>query len=219
MAFPPDRAAPPGPAGGTPPNPAGVTPAAAAGPRARRSDALRNRERLLKAAGKAFARDGAASLNEIAKLAGVGPGTLYRHFPSRQDLILAVYQDGIDQLVGSVPALLAAHPPLAALRVWFRRLAGYVRIKHGLGEALSTAVVQAAVDEAYAPVTAAVALLLKAAEGEGAIRPGVDPADLLLLMGALWRVPAGAAGEAQAERILDLAVNSLTKDSESAAQG
>ncbi|MDR1428639.1 MAG: hypothetical protein LBJ08_12945, partial [Bifidobacteriaceae bacterium] len=130
-----------------------------------------------------------------------------------------VYQDGISQLVGSVPVLLAAHPPLAALRVWFRRLAGYVRIKHGLGEALSTAAVQTAVDQAYAPVTRAVGCLLEAAEREGTIRPGVDPADFLLLMGALWRVPAGAAGEAQAERILDLAIHSLTKDTEPPAQG
>ncbi|MDR1441820.1 MAG: TetR/AcrR family transcriptional regulator [Bifidobacteriaceae bacterium] len=194
-----------------PPNPAGATPSATAQPRGRRQDALKNRERILQTASEAFARDGAASLNQIAKLAGVGPGTLYRHFPSRENLILAVYQDGISQLVGAVPALLEVHPPLVALRVWFRRLAGYVRIKHGLGEALSSAVVQAVVDETYAPVTGAVASLLGAAEREGTIRPGVDPADFLLLMGALWRVPAGAAGEAQAERILDLAINSLAK--------
>jgi AcrR family transcriptional regulator len=194
----------------TSPNP-GAGGSAAGLPHARRSDALKNRERILKAADEAFARDGTSSLNQIAKLAGVGPGTLYRHFPSREDLILAVYQDGISQLVGAVPTLLATQPPLAALRVWFRRLAGYVRIKHGLGEALSTAAVQTAVDEAYAPVIGAVGRLLEAAEREGAIRAGVDPADFLLLMGALWRVPVGDVGEAQAERVLDLAVNALAE--------
>lgn len=77
-----------------------------------------------------------ASLNSIAKRAGVGPGTLYRHFPTREALILEVHRHDVGRLVGSVPDVLAAHAPLDALRQWFTTLAAYVRIKHGLGEAL-----------------------------------------------------------------------------------
>src|SRR5580692_3261912 len=85
----------------------------------RRSDALRNRERILSVAYGAFRDDPEASLNTIAKLAGVGPGTLYRHFPTREDLILALYQHEVQAVVDSVPEVLAEREPLDALRVWF----------------------------------------------------------------------------------------------------
>ena len=99
-----------------------------------RSDAQRNREHVLRIAHDAFAESGATSLNEIAKRAGVGPGTLYRHFPTREALILAVYQHDIERLVDSVPRVLAANTPLDAFRRWFRTLADYVRVKRGLGD-------------------------------------------------------------------------------------
>src|SRR6201993_3769017 len=104
-----------------------------------RSDAQRNREHILQIAHDAFAESGATSLNEIAKRAGVGAGTLYRHFPTREALILAVYRHDIERHVKAVPRLLAQHEPLDALRIWFEQLAHYVRVKHGLGEALNTA--------------------------------------------------------------------------------
>ena len=81
-----------------------------------RSDAQRNREHILRIAHDALAESGATSLNEIAKRAGVGPGTLYRHFPTREALILAVYQHDIERLVDSVPRVLAANAPLDAFR-------------------------------------------------------------------------------------------------------
>ena len=102
----------------------------------RRSDAQRNRDHILQVAHDAFAESGTTSLNEIAKRAGVGPGTLYRHFPTREALILAVYRRDMQRLVDSVPDVLAIHPPLDAFRFWFHTLAEYVRVKHGLGEAL-----------------------------------------------------------------------------------
>src|SRR5260221_9806044 len=121
-----------------------------------RADALRNREHLLLAAHDAFAESDAASLNSIAKRAGVGPGTLYRHFPTREALILAVYRHDVQVLVDSVTDVLAGHKPLEAFRVWFERLADYVRIKHGLGEALNSAAAPKGVNETYQAVTQAV---------------------------------------------------------------
>jgi AcrR family transcriptional regulator len=175
----------------------------------RRADALRNRERILSVAHRAFSDDADVSLNTIAKLAGIGPGTLYRHFPTREDLILALYQHDVQVLVDSVPQVLAEQEPLYALRVWFLRLAQYVRLKHGLGEALYTAAAQNVINDTYAPVTAAVGQLLDAAEQAGQVRPGLDPADVLLLMGFLWRVGPGEPGELQAERTLDIVIHGL----------
>lgn len=176
---------------------------------AMRADALLNRERILAVAYPAFADDPVVSLNSIAKLAGVGAGTLYRHFPTREDLILAVYRQEVQSLVEAVPGILAAYPPLEALRVWFLRLADLVRVKHGLGEALQTAAAQDVVNETYAPVTAAIGVLLRACETTGDVRPGLEPADVLLLMGFLWRVGPGDGGEDQARRVLDLAIGGL----------
>ncbi|ONH59428.1 TetR family transcriptional regulator [Frankia sp. CcI49] len=176
-----------------------------------RADAQRNRAHLLDVAAAAFAEDGTTSLNEIAKRAGVGAGTLYRHFPTREALILAVYQHDISRLVDSVEAVLAAYPgdPLAALRAWYIQLANYVRLKHGLGEALHTAAARAVIDESHAPVAAATATLLDACAAVGAVRPGLDPADVMQLMGFLWRVSDDPRGRAQADRLLDLAIDAL----------
>jgi AcrR family transcriptional regulator len=179
----------------------------------RRSDALRNRERILVVAYGAFVDDPGVSLNTIAKLAGVGPGTLYRHFPTRENLILALYQREVQAVVDSVPELLAEREPLDALRVWFLRLAHYVRLKHGLGEALHSAAAQNVINDTYAPVTAAIDQLLKAAEQAGQLRSGLDPADVLLLMGFLWRVGPDKSGGAQAERILEIVIQGLQAES------
>jgi len=174
-----------------------------------RADAQQNHERILQVAHDALAESGDASLNSIAKRAGVGAGTLYRHFPTREALILAVYRHDVQVLVDSVAGALAGREPLDAFRIWFERLADYVRIKHGLGEALHSAAAQDVVSETYAPVTAAVGELLAACEAARAVRPGLDPADVLLLMGFLWRVGPGEDGRAQAARLFDLVVDGL----------
>ncbi len=172
-----------------------------------RADAQQNRGRILQAAHDAFAESDDASLNSIAKRAGVGAGTLYRHFPTREALILAVYRHDVQVLAGSVAEVLVECEPLDAFRMWFDRLADYVRIKHGLGEALHSAAVQDVVNETYAPVTAAVGELLAACEAAKVLRPGLDPADVLLLMGFLWRVGPGEDGKAQAARLFDLVID------------
>ncbi|MCI2423372.1 TetR/AcrR family transcriptional regulator [Saccharopolyspora sp. K220] len=172
-----------------------------------RADALQNREHILQVAHDAFMQDGATSLNVIAKRAGVGAGTLYRHFPTREALILAVYQHDVRKLVDQVDDLLAEHAPLDAFRSWFETLADYVRLKHGLGEALHTAAAQRIINDTYAPVIGAVSVLLKACEDNGSVRAGLDPGDVLLLMGFMWRVGADDEGKAQARRIMDLAID------------
>jgi AcrR family transcriptional regulator len=177
--------------------------------RTQRQAAAQNRLAILAAAHELLAESATVSMNEIAKSAGVGAGTLYRHFPTREDLILAVYRHDVHSLVGSVDEVLAAHPPLAALTTWFETLAAYIRVKHGLGEALHNAAIQHAIDETYAPVVAAVATLLDACVADGSVRPGLDPADVLLLMGYLWRVGPGPDGIAQSRRLTQIVLEGL----------
>jgi AcrR family transcriptional regulator len=177
--------------------------------RTQRQAAAHNRLAILAAAHELLAESATVSMNEIAKRAGVGAGTLYRHFPTREDLILAVYRHDVHNLVGSVDQILAAHPPLVAFTTWFETLAAYIRVKHGLGEALHNAAVQHAIDETYAPVVAAVAKLLDACVSDGSVRPGLDPADVLLLMGYLWRVGPGEDGIAQSRRLTQIVLDGL----------
>jgi AcrR family transcriptional regulator len=174
-----------------------------------RADARLNRERILDAARDALTVSSDASLNSIAKKAGVGPGTLYRHFPTREALVLAVYRHDVQQLVDSAPVLLEQHLPLDALRLWFDRLAYYGRIKHGLADVLHAATSDGLVGETYGPVIGAITLLLQACEDAGSIRPGLDPDDVLLLMGFLWRLDPSRDWQARANRLLDLVMDGL----------
>jgi AcrR family transcriptional regulator len=166
------------------------------------------REAILAAALELFAERGfhGTAVPLVADKAGVGAGTLYRHFPTREALILAVYQHDVQRLTESVDDVLARHKPLDALVVWLERLADYVRLKHGLGEALNTAAAQEVVNSTYAPVTAAIGKLLQACEEAGAVRAGLDPGDVLLLMGFLWRVGPGPDGNDQARRVMEMVI-------------
>jgi AcrR family transcriptional regulator len=177
--------------------------------RTQRTAAARNRVAILEVAHELLAESATVSMNEIAKRAGVGAGTLYRHFPTREDLILAVYRHDVQKLVDSVDEALAAHPPLEAFTTWFETLAAYIRVKHGLGEALHNAAIQNAIDETYAPVVAAVTTLLDACVADGSVRPGLDPADVLLLMGYLWRVGPGRDGLAQGRRLTGIVLDGI----------
>lgn len=175
-----------------------------------RTDAQENRARILEVARDALAASADVSLNSIAKQAGVGAGTLYRHFPNRDALVLAVYRNEIERLVEWVPELLAERPPLVALRSWIERLAFYVKIKHGLGDALSGATRENIVGETYGPVVGAIGVLLRACEEGGVVRGGLDADDVLLLVGCLWRVGSGEGAEAQGRRLLDLIMAGLS---------
>ena len=172
-----------------------------------RSDARENRDRILEVARRALAESGETSLNRIAQLADVGPGTLYRHYPTREALVLAVYQRDVETLVDSVAARLAANPPLEALRGWITELVRYMRIKHGLGDALSPGARRSVTEQSYGPVIAAITQMLDAGKQDGSIRADADPADLLLLTAALWRAPEGEQDRSQ--RMLGLVIDGL----------
>jgi AcrR family transcriptional regulator len=174
-----------------------------------RADAAKNREHILAVAREALRESGDAPMIGIARLAGVGPGTLYRHFPSREALIAAVYKEDVAQLVRLVPQLLAAHAPLDAFRAWFRTLADFVQLKQGLGEALQSPVVQEEVTSAYAPVVSAVGALIAACAADGSMRSGLDPEDVLVMMSFMTRVRPVPAAAARADRAMELAINGL----------
>lgn len=152
-----------------------------------RSDARENRERILAAAREAFSEDGSTSMNQVAQRAGVGAGTLYRNFPTREALLLAVYENEVEQLTGNVTGLLAGLPPLEALRRWTTGLVDAMRRKHGLGDALSPAAKQAITEQTYEPVVAAIDRLLEAGKKDGTVRTDADAGDFLQLTAALWR--------------------------------
>ncbi|MEV7449836.1 TetR/AcrR family transcriptional regulator [Streptomyces nigra] len=172
-----------------------------------RSDARENRARILAAAREALGEDGATSMNQIAQRAGVGPGTLYRNFPTREALVLAVYQDEVTRITGTVPDLLGELPPLEALRTWTLDLVEAMRRKHGLGEALSPSAHQAMSEQSYGPVITAITELLDAGKKDGSIRADAEPGDFLQLTGALWR--AAAVPEDRAPRMLALILDGL----------
>ncbi len=177
-----------------------------------RADARANRDRILDVARDALATDPAASLNSIAKAAEVGAGTLYRHFPSRESLVLGVYRKEIDALVALAPTLLAKHPPLQAFRIWCDRLAKFGRMKYGVADIVHAATSNQDLQETYWPMLGAVRQLIRACEGSGDIRRGTAPEDFLVFVGLLWRIPPNSAGEARVKRLLALAFRGLGAD-------
>ena len=150
--------------------------------RAPRADACRNRDRLLEVASAAFARDGVeASLERIAKDAGVGVGTLYRHFPNRDALMEAVYRHNLDQLIADADDLSETKPPVEALEEFMQRFVGYVATKKGLAAHLKT-VLSADSDlftSSQERMKATVTRLVTAAAESGGIRSDVDAGDLI----------------------------------------
>jgi AcrR family transcriptional regulator len=180
----------------------------------RRADTRRNNERILAAAGASLARSGEISFNAIAKEAGVGIGTVYRHFPTPEALILAVYQFEVRHLVEIVPDLLRADPPDVAFHVWVTdHLAHYMVTKRGLANALRAAVTGDDVhDRALSEITDAIAALVKANVEAGTVRPGLEPRTVLRgLCGLLPLDPSGDP-QAQAAGLLDLLWRGMRTD-------
>jgi AcrR family transcriptional regulator len=140
------------------------------------ADARENRARILAAAREALAADGNTSMNQVAQRAGVGAGSLYRNFPTREALVLAVCQDEVDRIIATVPGLLAKLPPLEALRHWTMDLVEAMRRKHGLGDALSPGAHRTISERTYGPVIAALTELLDAGKRDGSIRAARPPA-------------------------------------------
>jgi AcrR family transcriptional regulator len=168
-----------------------------------RKAAARNRVAIIEAAHELFAENPLVPLSEVAKRAGVGAGTLYRHFPTRDDLILEAYQHDIERLTITADEVLTRQSSAkAAFIEWFETLSAYVRIKHGLGDALHSAAAQRVLAESWGPATAAVAKLVDACVAEGTIAAGHDPADIIMLMSFLWRVADNDEGAAQGRRLI-----------------
>ena len=174
-----------------------------------RADARANRDRILDIARDALATDSTASLNSIAKMAGVGAGTLYRHFPSRESLVLGVYRKELDLLVALAPTLLAKRPPLQAFRTWCDHLAQLGRMKYGIADIVHAATSDQDLQETYTPMLGAVRQLINACERSGDIDRGSNPDDFLVFVGLLWRIPPSAGGEARVKRLLALAFRGL----------
>jgi AcrR family transcriptional regulator len=176
--------------------------------RAHRSDARRNREHLLAVARDALADDTGTSMNVIAKRAGVGSGTLYRHFPSREALIMELYRGELATLIELAPRLLADHEPFEALTLWFGEIRRYAGLKYGVSEVIHAATGNSHDDPAYAPFVDAINRLLTAGIRTGALKPGLNPEDVLLQLSVLWRIdPDTDTG--RADRILKLIIDGL----------
>jgi AcrR family transcriptional regulator len=177
-----------------------------------RSDARRNRDRLLEAALQAFSAEPSdeVTLDRVARDAGVGIGTLYRHFPTRETLIEEVYRAELTRLCDSAPRLLAELPPAAALRAWMDAFIDYSATKRGLAEALRAVI--AAGGQPFAQsrdrMTAALAQLLAAGEPVG-LRTDVDPYDVLVALSAVSLWVSEPDRRQQADRVLDLLMDGL----------
>lgn len=180
------------------------------GARRTRADATRNRSKILDAARAALAVSGEASTQSIARAAGVGQGTLYRHFPTRDALVLEVHRRDVSALVDAAPALLERFPAARALRVWCEQLADYGRVKHGLLEAVYADLHHRLGDEGAGPVVAALGLLLDAGRADGTLTGDLGAGDVLLLLGFLWRTDPGDPGRDQSDRLLDFVLAALT---------
>jgi AcrR family transcriptional regulator len=177
-----------------------------------RADARRNIERLIATAREAFATQGAnAPLDDIARAAGVGSGTLYRHFPTRLALLEAVYRDSVERLCSEGDRLAATEPPADALIDWLRGFVTVVSEKRGLAAALSDeGRAQTLFGECHAMINASGAALLDRAKDAGAIRPEVPLADLLRMAKAFAAAAESSPeGSALAERLLALSMDGL----------
>jgi AcrR family transcriptional regulator len=181
-------------------------------PRKPRADGQRNRERLIDAAKAAFADAGAdVSLGEIARRAGVGIGTLYRHFPSREAIVEAVYRREVRQLGESATRLLEQMPPGEALRQWMRLFVDYIATKKVIAPALGA--LPGGTSDLFAASGAqigdAITRLTQRAASAGDIRPDVDPADVRRALVGFTYSAASPGWQASALRLIDVLMDGL----------
>jgi AcrR family transcriptional regulator len=177
-----------------------------------RADAQRNREQLLAAAAAAFSAVGPeVTLESIARSAGVGIGTLYRHFPSREALVDAAYRSELARLCDSVPGLLASSPADQALRAWLELFGEYMTTKHGMTDALRMVVASGGdpFAESRSRLLTAFAALLAAGAADGSLRADVAAADVLASASGIWLAAGESAQRAQARRLVDLLLDGL----------
>jgi len=178
-------------------------------PRKTRLDAQRNRERILEVAKDAFTRRGAeASLDDIAKEAGVGPGTLYRHFPTRDALIEAVYHTEVAKLAAAQRELSAKLPPVEALRAWMLLFVDYIAAKHIIAPALNTLVggPSKLYESSRSQIQGAIDTLVKRAIESGDVRKDLVPFDLLRALIGVSNVATAPEWKQSAKRLVDILI-------------
>ena len=175
-----------------------------------RADAQRNRERILEVAKQAFTRSGAdTSLDDIAKQAGVGPGTLYRHFPTREELLKAVYRNELESLATAQEKFAETMPPVEALRAWLLLFVDVVAAKQIIAPALNTLVGdhKKVFEASYAQMHEAIRRLVKRAVKSGDIRKDLDPMDLLRALVGVANVASSPDWQQSARRLVDILVS------------
>jgi AcrR family transcriptional regulator len=174
-----------------------------------RADAQRNRERILEVAKEEFTRLGAnASLEEIAKRAGVGPGTLYRHFPTREELLVAVYRSEMEKLAAAERTFADTMPPAEALRAWLLLFVDAVETKQIIAPVLNALVgdPKKVFEASYAQMHEALRALVKRAIQSGDIRNDLDPIDLLRAIVGVANVSASPDWQQSARRLVDILI-------------
>ena len=174
-----------------------------------RADAQRNRERILEVAKQAFTRSGAdTSLDDIAKQAGVGPGTLYRHFPTREELLKAVYRNELENLATAGEKFAETMPPVEALRAWLLLFVDGVAAKQIIAPALNRLVGdhKKVFEASYAQVHEAIRRLVKRAVKSGGIRKDLDPSDLLRVLVGVANVASSPDWQQSARRLVDILI-------------
>jgi AcrR family transcriptional regulator len=174
-----------------------------------RTDAQRNRERILEVAKEAFTRSGAnASLDDIAKEAGVGAGTLYRHFPTRDALIEAVYRTEVEKLAAAEKEFSENLPPIEALRAWMLLFVDYIATKQIIAPALNSVVGGASklFEGSRAQVQGAIDSLVKRAIKSRDIRKDLEPFDLLRALIGVSHVASGPDWQQSARRLVDILI-------------
>ncbi|HKD59676.1 MAG TPA: TetR/AcrR family transcriptional regulator [Terracidiphilus sp.] len=174
-----------------------------------RTDALRNRERILEVAKEAFTRFGAdASLDEIARQASVGAGTLYRHFPTRDALIEAVYRSEVEKLAATAQRYADEMPPVNALRAWMLLFVDHIAAKQIIAPALNSLVggPTRLYEGSHGLIRGAIDLLVKRAIKSGDIRRDLDPFDLLRALIGVSHVGTGPDWQRSAKRLVDILI-------------
>ncbi|MFJ1879045.1 TetR/AcrR family transcriptional regulator [Streptomyces chartreusis] len=177
-----------------------------------RADARRNRERILEAAVRAFTEKGAdVAIDTIAKAAGVGSATLYRHFPTREALVEAAYRNELARVCDSAVKLLADNPPDRAIRLWMDDFIDYLAAKQGMADALRAAVASGAdpFAETLDKLGTALGILLHAGADAGLLRPDIDPLDVGFSLAGVALITSAPGQRERAGRLLDLLLDGL----------
>lgn len=177
-----------------------------------RADAQRNRDKLLRVAAEAFTDVGVdVPLEEIARRAGVGIGTFYRHFPTREALVVAVYRQQIDDLAAAARELPLAHAPADALREWMHAFVDYATVKRGMVAMLKSMMETDSqlFDDARATLYASAGSLMTAAAQAGEIRPDVGPTEVIRAIGGICMATDRPGSEETAIALVDLVFDGL----------